>query len=444
MMENISLFMFPVMILVVFAGFPVVFSLMGISLYFGIVCFGPEIIPMIIRRVYGVADNYVLAAVPLFIFMGTMLERSGIAKILFETISMWTGRIKNGLAVTTILMCTIIAACTGIIGAAEVMVGVMAIPPMMKRGYNHALIAGTVIAGGALGTIIPPSVVTVVYGPAAGISVGRLLIATIFPGLLLSSVYVLYIVVRSYGQRGFAPPISSEDRDIPLSRKLKATVTGMLPSAVLIFTVMGTIILGFAAPTEAAALGAFGSVLLTIGYGNFTLKVLQEATIQTLKISSMMMMILLGGFMFSGVFLGLGGSDATERMLSALNMGPWAVLAFFLFVVYLAGFSARLGQHPAHLRPHLFADHRKTGFRPDLVRRTLHHDDPDILSDAADGARYLLSQGDCPARADDPGDISGDCPLYAAPACRHRHCCVLPADRPLAAGKTDRLELRKG
>jgi len=338
MMENISLFMFPVMILVVFAGFPVTFSLMGISLYFGIVCFGPEVIPMIIRRVYGVADNYVLAAVPLFIFMGTMLERSGIAKILFETISMWMGRIKNGLAVTTILMCTIIAACTGIIGAAEVMVGVMAIPPMMKRGYNHALIAGTVIAGGALGTIIPPSVVTVVYGPAAGISVGRLLIATIFPGLLLSSVYVLYIVVRSYGQSGFAPPISSEDRDIPLSRKLKATVTGMLPSAVLIFTVMGTIILGFAAPTEAAALGAFGSVLLTIGYGNFTLKVLQEATIQTLKISSMMMMILLGGFMFSGVFLGLGGSDATERMLSAFNMGPWAVLVFFLFIVYLAGF----------------------------------------------------------------------------------------------------------
>ena len=338
MMENISLFMFPVMIIVVFSGFPVVFCLMGISLFFGIVCFGPEIIPMIIRRVYGVADNYVLAAVPLFIFMGTMLERSGIAKILFETISMWTGRIRNGLAVTTIIMCTIIAACTGIIGAAEVMVGVMAMPPMLKRNYRHSLIAGTIIAGGALGTIIPPSVVTVVYGPAAGISVGRLLISTIFPGLLLSLIYVVYIVVRSYGQRGFAPPVSSEDQDIPMSRKLKATVTGMLPSIILIFTVMGTIILGYAAPTEAAALGAFGSVVLTIGYGNFTMKVLQEATIQTLKVSSMMMMILVGGFMFSGVFLGLGGSDATERMLSALNMGPWAILFFFLFVVYLAGF----------------------------------------------------------------------------------------------------------
>jgi tripartite ATP-independent transporter DctM subunit len=338
MMENISLFMFPVMILVVFSGFPIVFCLMGISLFFGIVGFGPEIIPMIIRRIYGVADNYVLAAVPLFIFMGTMLERSGIAKILFETISLWTGRIRNGLAVTTIIMCTIIAACTGIIGAAEVMVGVMALPPMLKRRYRHSLIAGTIIAGGALGTIIPPSVVTVVYGPAAGISVGRLLISTIFPGLLLSMLYIVYIIVRSYGQRGFAPPVSSGDLDIPLSRKLKATVTGMLPSVILIFTVMGSIILGYAAPTEAAALGAFGSVLLTMGYGNFTLKVLQEATIQTLKISSMMMMILVGGFMFSGVFLGLGGSDATERMLSALHMGPWAVLVFFLFVVYLAGF----------------------------------------------------------------------------------------------------------
>ncbi|MBM4314478.1 MAG: TRAP transporter large permease subunit, partial [Deltaproteobacteria bacterium] len=338
MMENISLLMFPVMILVVFSGFPVVFCLMGISLFFGIVGFGPEILPMLIRRVYSMADNYVLAAVPLFIFMGTMLERSGIAKILFETISLWTGRIKNGLAVTTILMCTIIAACTGIIGAAEVMVGVMAMPPMLMRKYNHSLIAGTIIAGGALGTIIPPSVVTVVYGPAAGISVGRLLISTIFPGLLISSIFIIYILIRSYAQRGFAPPVWEEDMGIPLSRKLKATVTGMLPSVALIFTVMGTIILGYAAPTEAAALGAFGSVLLTIGYGNFSMKVLKEAMIQTLKISSMMMLILTAGAMFSGVFLGLGGSDATDRLLSAMNMAPWAVVAFFLLVAFLAGF----------------------------------------------------------------------------------------------------------
>lgn len=338
MMENISFLMFPAMILVVFSGFPVVFCLMGISLFFGIISFGPEILPMLIRRVYSLADNYVLAAVPLFIFMGTMLERSGISKVLFETISLWTGRIRNGLAVTTILMCTIIAACTGIIGAAEVMVGVMAMPPMLQRKYNHGLVAGTIIAGGALGTIIPPSVVTVVYGPAAGISVGRLLISTIFPGLLLSLIFIIYILVRSYLQKSFAPPLSSEDLKINLSQKLKLTATGMLPPVALIFSVMGTIILGYAAPTEAAALGAFGSVLLTMGYGNFSIKVLKEAMIQTLKISSMMMLILTGGAMFSGVFLGLGGSDAVDRLLAAMNMGPWAVVAFFLFIAFIAGF----------------------------------------------------------------------------------------------------------
>ena len=338
MMDNLSLFMFPVMILVVFAGFPVVFSLMGISLYFGIVCFGPEVIPMIIRRVYGVADNYVLAAVPLFIFMGTMLERSGIAKILFETISMWTGRIKNGLAVTTILMCTIIAACTGIIGAAEVMVGVMALPPMMKRGYNHSLIAGTIIAGGALGTIIPPSVVTVVYGPAAGISVGRLLIATIFPGFLLSTVYVLYILIRSYGQKGFAPPISGRGSGYPPVTETQGHGHGNAALRRPDLHRHGHHHSRLCRAHGGRRPGRLRKRPADDRLRQLFLKVLQEATLQTLKISSMMMMILLGGFMFSGVFLGLGGSDATERLLSALNMGPWAVLAFFMFVVYLAGF----------------------------------------------------------------------------------------------------------
>jgi tripartite ATP-independent transporter DctM subunit len=336
--EYLPLLMFPCMIVSVFAGFPVAFCLMGISLIFGIIGFGSSLPPMLIRRVYGMADNYVLAAVPLFIFMGTMLERSGIAKRLFEAISIWTGRIRGGLAIATILMCTIIAACTGIIGASEVMVGVMAIPAMLKRNYNHSLICGTICAGGALGTLIPPSVVTVVYGPAAGISVGRLLISTIFPGLLLSLIYIIYIALRSFLNPVFAPPIPPEETVVTLKEKLVITATGMVPSLALIFTVMGSIVLGWSAPTEAAALGAFGSILLTIAYGNFTKQALKETVFQTLKISSMMMMILTGGSMFSGVFLGMGGGNATEKMLSALNLGPMGVLALFLFIAYLAGF----------------------------------------------------------------------------------------------------------
>ncbi|HSB04126.1 MAG TPA: TRAP transporter large permease subunit [Thermodesulfobacteriota bacterium] len=336
--EYLPLLMFPCMIVCVFAGFPVAFCLMGISLIFGIIGFGSSLPPMLIRRVYGMADNYVLAAVPLFIFMGTMLERSGIAKRLFEAISIWTGRIRGGLAIATILMCTIIAACTGIIGASEVMVGVMAIPAMLKRNYNHSLICGTICAGGALGTLIPPSVVTVVYGPAAGISVGRLLISTIFPGLLLSLIYIIYIALRSFLNPVFAPPVPPEETVATLKEKLVITATGMVPSLALIFTVMGSIVLGYSAPTEAAALGAFGSILLTIAYGNFTKQALKETVFQTLKISSMMMMILTGGSMFSGVFLGMGGGNATEKMLSALNLGPIGVLALFLFIAYLAGF----------------------------------------------------------------------------------------------------------
>lgn len=336
--EYVSLLMFPCMIISVFVGFPVAFCLMGIALIFGIFGFGSSLPPMLIRRVYGMADNYVLAAVPLFIFMGTMLERSGIAKRLFEAISIWTGRLRGGLAIATILMCTIIAACTGIIGASEVMVGVMAIPAMLKRNYNHSLICGTICAGGALGTLIPPSVVTVVYGPAAGLSVGRLLIASILPGLLLSSIYIAYIAVRSNLNPVFAPPIPPEEATFTLKEKLVITATGMIPSLALIFSVMGSIVLGLSAPTEAAALGAFGSILLTIAYKNFTLKTLQETVIQTLKISSMMMMILTGGYMFSGVFLGMGGGEATEKILSALHLSPWGVLFLFLFIVYLAGF----------------------------------------------------------------------------------------------------------
>jgi tripartite ATP-independent transporter DctM subunit len=336
--EYLPLLMFPAMLLCLFAGFPVAFSLMGIAFLFGIIGFESSIFPMLIRRVYSVADNYVLAAVPIFIFMGTVLERSGIAGKLFDAISLWTGRLRGGLAIATVLMCTIIAACTGIIGASEVMVGVMAIPVMLKRNYQHALICGTICAGGSLGTLIPPSVVTVVYGPAAGLSVGRLLIASIFPGLLLSCLYIIYIVTRSYLNPSLAPPISYDEIKIPLKEKLLITATALVPPVLLILAVMGSIILGLAAPTEAAALGALGAMILTAAYGQLTMKALKETILQTLKISSMMMTILAGGYMFSGVFLGMGGGEVTEKILMGLPFGRVGILILFLLIAFLSGF----------------------------------------------------------------------------------------------------------
>jgi tripartite ATP-independent transporter DctM subunit len=186
------LLMFPGVLLSIFFGFPVAFSLMGMSLIFGYVGFGDNIGDMLIRRVWEVSTNYVLAAVPLFVFMGSMLEASGIASRLFHAMIQWTGKLRGGLALGTVVMCTIFAAATGIIGAAEVVIGLLAIPAMMKYKYNKGLICGTICAGGSLGTIIPPSVVIVVFGPAAGLSVGKLLMAAIFPGILLSSLYIIY------------------------------------------------------------------------------------------------------------------------------------------------------------------------------------------------------------------------------------------------------------
>lgn len=336
--EYLPLLMFPCMLISIFAGFPVAFSLMGIAFLFGTIGFEWGIFPMLIRRVYGMSENYVLAAVPLFVFMGTILERSGIAGRLFGALSLWTGRLRGGLAIATVLMCTIIAACTGIIGASEVMVGVMAIPAMLKRNYQHGLICGTICAGGSLGTLIPPSVVTVVYGPAAGISVGRLLIASIFPGLLLSSLYIIYIATRSHINPSLAPPIPHEELKVPLKKKLFITVTALAPPLLLIFAVMGSIILGLAAPTEAAALGAFGSLLLTAAYKKLTVETLKETVIQTLKITGMIMLILTGGYMFSGVFLGMGGGEVTEKILMGLPLGRIGILIIFLLIAFISGF----------------------------------------------------------------------------------------------------------
>lgn len=336
--EYLPLLMFPCMLITIFAGYPVAFSLMGIAFLFGIVGFEGGIFPMLIRRVYSMAENYVLAAVPLFVFMGTLLERSGIAQKLFHAISIWTGRLRGGLAMATVIMCTIIAACTGIIGASEVMVGVMAIPAMLKRNYQHSLICGTICAGGSLGTLIPPSVVTVVYGPAAGLSVGRLLIASIFPGLLLSLLYLIYIGIRSYLSPTLAPPVPMEELKMPFKEKVSITTTALLPPLFLIFAVMGSIIFGLAAPTEAAALGAFGALILTTLYGQLTLTSLKETVIQTLKITSMMMLILTGGYMFSGVFLGMGGGEVTEKILMGLPFGRIGILFIFLFIAFISGF----------------------------------------------------------------------------------------------------------
>ncbi len=333
-----ALLMFPALFLLIFLGFPVAFALMSVAFVFGVMTFEMAAFFQFTQKVEGVATNFVLAAVPLFVFMGAMLERSGIAESLFEAVHLWTRRLPGGLAVGTVVMCIIFAASTGVIGATETVVGLLAIPAMMRYRYKHSLISGTICAGGSLGTIIPPSVVVVVLGPIANVSIGDLMVGMIFPGLILSSLYIVYILILCTVDRDAGPVVPPSDDDPDLKTKLVITVKALLPPIFMIVAVLGSIMFGIAAPTEAAALGALGAILLTVVYRRFTLAAFGEALIKTLTVTAMIMLILLGGSLFTGVFAATGGMSVMRDLLDAVNLGPWGLLFLFLGIVFLAGF----------------------------------------------------------------------------------------------------------
>ncbi len=262
MSSQLVLWMFPALMLLIFLGFPVAFSMMLTALGFGLMRFGGTLVHQFAQRVDDVATNYVLGAIPLFIFMGSILERAGIAERLFDALYMWTRRMPGGLAVAALMMCTIFAAASGVVGATETLVGMLAIPAMMKRRYDPKLISGTICGGGSLGTIIPPSVPVVVLAPIATLPVGDLLAGILLPGLLMSSLFILYIVVVCAMKPELAPPETEPDPR-SLGEKLKFTATALVPPGILIFTVLGTLFMGLATPTEAAACGSFGVFLLS-------------------------------------------------------------------------------------------------------------------------------------------------------------------------------------
>jgi len=336
--DYLALMMFPALLVALFLGFPVAFSMMGVALFFGLVTFDTAVIFQFVQKIDAVASNFVLAAVPLFVFMGSMLERSGIAEKLFEAVHLWTRRLPGGLAIGTIVMCVIFAASTGVIGATETVVGLLAIPVMMKYAYDKGLISGTICAGGSLGTIIPPSVVVVVLGPVADVSVGDLFIGMIFPGLIMSGFYVAYILIRCTMDPEAGPRLPPSDDEPPFAEKIKITLYALAPPVAMIAAVLGSIMFGLTAPTEAAALGAFGSMLLAIMYRQFSFAVLNEAVVKTLKVTCMIILILLGGNMFAGVFVASGGVSVAEELIRAANLTPWLTLAVFLFICFLAGF----------------------------------------------------------------------------------------------------------
>ena len=332
------LLMFGALLAAIFMGFPVAFSLMAIALVFGLLRFGEVAVFQFVSKVDDVANANVLAAVPLFVFMGAMFERSGIADRLFEAIHMWTRRVPGGLAVASVLLCVIFAAASGIIGATESVVGLLSIPIMLRHAYDRGLISGTICAGGSLGTIIPPSVVVIILGPVASVSVGDLFVGMLIPGLLLAALYIAYIVLRCVIRPDDGPRLPAAVELPSVLQRIAFTARALVPPAVLIVAVLGSIMLGIATPTEAAGVGALGAMLLTLLYGRFGLPLLKETLLRTVQVTAMILTILLGGSMFAGVFVASGGISATRQLLAAADLGPAGTLAFVLALGFLAGF----------------------------------------------------------------------------------------------------------
>ena len=335
--EILAALMFPVLFLFVFLGIPVAFALIATAFLLALPEFGLRAPVQLYGIIQGTASQFLLTAIPAFVFMGVMLESSGISERLFKAMQVWMGRLPGGLSLTSVAMAAVIAASTGIVGAVEVVIGVMAIPIMMRHGYANSLIAGTICAGGSLGTMIPPSIVVVIYASIANESVGKLFAAVMFPAAIMVALFLGYIFFRALMRPQDAPPVH-EGTDLPLTAKLKVTAVGILPAFFLIGSVLGAILLGVATPTEAASLGALGALVLTIAYGRFSLSVLADTLRRTLLINCMIMLIVVGGNMFAGIFRLHQGNALVQDLVATMALPEWGIVAVLLLIVFIMGF----------------------------------------------------------------------------------------------------------
>ena len=336
--ELVVAVMFGAVILGIMTGYPLPFVVGGVAMGIGVLTLGAPVFNLLHVRLWGMMTSYILLAIPLFVFMGSMVEKSGCAERLYSGLYLSFGKFRGGLAISTVLMGTILAACVGIIAASVITLGLIGIPSMLKRGYNKELICGSVCAGGSLGILIPPSIMLVIYGPMSNISVGKLFMGAFGPGLTLSGLYIAYIAIRSWLQPGAAPPASKEELTLPMRTKLKALLVGMLPPLLLVMSVLGVIFFGVAAPTEAAACGAFAATLLAAAHRRLNWPVLRDCMIQTVRVATMALLIGWTSSMFTGVFLRLGGGEVVGNLIMSAPFGKWGAFAFVMLVVFILGF----------------------------------------------------------------------------------------------------------
>ena len=339
MAEYLPILFFAAVFILILAGYPVAFTLGCIAVIVGVWVFDMDFFYLLSLRVYGTMQNFVLLGVPLFVFMGMMLEKSGIAEKLLETMALLFGKFKGGLALSVIVVGALLAASTGIVGATVVTMGLISLPTMLKRGYAPTLALGTIAASGTLGQIIPPSVILVLLASVLNVPVGTLFVAAIVPGSCLVLFYALYVIVYAQIFPNRAPAMPKEEvasfRAIGFSKEV---IQSFLLPLLLIVMVLGTIIGGIASPTEAAGVGAMGAILLTLYKRKLTIKILSEVTKETIMLTSMVFMILIGATAFSLVFRGLEGDKMFLQIVSESQLGPDGFLLLVMALVFIAGF----------------------------------------------------------------------------------------------------------
>lgn len=332
----ITLLLAIVFISLLLMGLPLAFSTGSVAVIFTVLLFGPNTLILIVTRIFTMMNNFILVAVPLFIFMACILESSGVAEDLFKAVHVWSGRIRGGLAVATIIACVIMAAMVGIIGAEITTFGMIALPAMFNRGYDKKLALGSVCCGGALATLIPPSVVFIMYGLMAGVSVGKLYIAGILPGLLVAALFSAYILIRSYFNPNIAPEAPPEERNIPLKQKL-GMLTGLILPGFIVMAVLGTIYFGIATPTEAAGAGSVGAVISAAIYRKLNWQMIKGAAIRTMKITCMLIWLFFGASAIIGFYTLAGGTDFVKKALLGLPLGPMGILIVMQIIWMILG-----------------------------------------------------------------------------------------------------------
>ncbi len=333
----VGMMMLAVFIISIMIGFPIAFTVIALGVGFGYYAIGDAIFALFVQRTYGVMSSDVLIAVPLFLFMGYIIERANVLDRLFASLQISMRNVPGSLGVATLATCTLFATATGIVGAVVTLMGLLAFPQMMKAGYDKRLAAGIICAGGTLGILIPPSVMLILYGAMAGESIVRLYAAALFPGLLLAGLYIVFVVGLAMVKPSMAPPPKEAGTHIPFAVVTRELAISFVPLAALILCVLGAILFGLATPHEAAGIGALGAILLGLLYGGLTWKGFVESVYLTARASAMVGWLFIGSWIFASVFALLGGEKVIVEFMQALNLSPLGFLILTQFLIFLLG-----------------------------------------------------------------------------------------------------------